>query len=237
MISKAITTVASALLAAPFLACAPAAAATSTVITGAPATGGNYIPFGSEAGYPEYQQVYASSDFSGVTIDGTVTIDDIELYTYSGTGVPNTGKIKITLSTTSAAVNGLSTDLTKNFGSSKTVILNNKTLPSIDNGVLTIALATPFTYDPADGNLLIDIDEKSPYSGGPSFAFNGASGGAFSRAYSDMTIPVANNSGLVTGFTVAVPEPSTWAMMVVGFAGLGFAGYRGARRSTAAAAV
>jgi PEP-CTERM motif len=28
----------------------------------------------------------------------------------------------------------------------------------------------------------------------------------------------------------AVPEPSTWAMMLVGFAGLGFAGYRSTRR-------
>ena len=25
---------------------------------------------------------------------------------------------------------------------------------------------------------------------------------------------------------VAVPEPATWAMMLLGFAGLGFAGYR-----------
>jgi PEP-CTERM motif len=27
----------------------------------------------------------------------------------------------------------------------------------------------------------------------------------------------------------AVPEPSTWAMMLIGFAGLGYAGYRQAR--------
>jgi hypothetical protein len=27
----------------------------------------------------------------------------------------------------------------------------------------------------------------------------------------------------------AVPEPSTWAMMLIGFAGLGYAGYRRAR--------
>jgi hypothetical protein len=33
----------------------------------------------------------------------------------------------------------------------------------------------------------------------------------------------------------AVPEPSTWAMMLAGFAGLGFAGYRAARKNTAAA--
>jgi hypothetical protein len=31
--------------------------------------------------------------------------------------------------------------------------------------------------------------------------------------------------GLSTG-TLTVPEPSTWAMMLIGFAGLGFVGYR-----------
>ncbi len=227
MISKTATTVAAVLLAATYLACAPA----SALIIGAPATGGNFIPFGSIAGYPEYQQVYASTDFSGAT-----TIEDLEFYTHSGTGKPNTGVVKITLSTTSAAVNGLSTNLSQNFGSSKTVVYDT-TLPAVQNGVLTIALSAPFTYNPADGNLLIDLVENTPYTGGPSFAFNGASAGLFSRGYSDQTIPVANNSGLVTGFTVAVPEPSTWAMMVLGFAGLGFAGYRASRRATAAAAV
>jgi len=34
----------------------------------------------------------------------------------------------------------------------------------------------------------------------------------------------------------AVPEPSTWAMLLIGFAGLGFAGYRKARTARAAAA-
>ena len=31
--------------------------------------------------------------------------------------------------------------------------------------------------------------------------------------------------------TSTVPEPSTWAMMLIGFAGLGFAGYRCRRRA------
>ena len=33
-----------------------------------------------------------------------------------------------------------------------------------------------------------------------------------------------------------VPEPSTWAMMLLGFAGLGYAGYRASRKSVAVAA-
>jgi PEP-CTERM motif len=31
---------------------------------------------------------------------------------------------------------------------------------------------------------------------------------------------------LVSSVSTSVPEPSTWAMMLVGFAGLGFAAYR-----------
>jgi PEP-CTERM motif len=36
------------------------------------------------------------------------------------------------------------------------------------------------------------------------------------------------------GTIVGTPEPSTWAMMLLGFAGLGFAGYRKARGARAA---
>jgi hypothetical protein len=37
------------------------------------------------------------------------------------------------------------------------------------------------------------------------------------------------------GVTASTPEPSTWAMMMLGFAGLGFAGYRKAREAAIAA--
>jgi hypothetical protein len=40
-------------------------------------------------------------------------------------------------------------------------------------------------------------------------------------------------SGAIT--VVAVAEPSTWAMMTLGFAGLGFAGYRASRKSVSVA--
>jgi PEP-CTERM motif len=37
------------------------------------------------------------------------------------------------------------------------------------------------------------------------------------------------------GFEAAVPEPSTWAMTLLGFAGLGIAGYRLRRNSAVVA--
>jgi hypothetical protein len=43
----------------------------------------------------------------------------------------------------------------------------------------------------------------------------------------------ADSSILGNAFSV-VPEASTWAMMLIGFAGLGYAGYRRAREPRAA---
>jgi len=41
---------------------------------------------------------------------------------------------------------------------------------------------------------------------------------------------------VAVGVTATVPEPSTWAMMILGFAGLGFAGYRQSRKAATVAA-
>jgi PEP-CTERM motif len=37
-------------------------------------------------------------------------------------------------------------------------------------------------------------------------------------------------------FASGVPEPASWAMMLIGFAGLGVAGYRSTRKNAAVAA-
>ncbi len=69
----------------------------------------------------------------------------------------------------------------------------------------------------------------------------GDPGGATGLIAADLTYAAANATdysvglyptqgtgftGYGQGFVQGVPEPSTWAMMMVGFAGLAFAGYR-----------
>ena len=48
--------------------------------------------------------------------------------------------------------------------------------------------------------------------------------------YVDVNGVSYTNGGNVTVDVTTVPEPSTWAMMLIGFAGLGFAGYIHSRR-------
>ena len=58
-------------------------------------------------------------------------------------------------------------------------------------------------------------------------AFAGGPHGGYAGTYNDN----------VGGWNVSVvPETSTWAMMLVGFAGLGFAGYRKSRKTLSIAA-
>ena len=80
------------------------------------------------------------------------------------------------------------------------------------------------------GNLLIDFVNTPQV-----FAFNG---GTFSLSVQDVRLDTnflrffdtANLLGSVT-VTNAVPEPSTWAMLILGFFGVGFVAYRRKREA------
>jgi len=82
------------------------------------------------------------------------------------------------------------------------------------------------------GHLLIDFS-NTPIQ----FTF---SGGTFALAIQDVDLDTtsfsisdrANLLGIVT-VTAAVPEPSTWAMLILGFAGVGFMAYRRQSRGPA----
>jgi PEP-CTERM motif len=77
---------------------------------------------------------------------------------------------------------------------------------------------------------------------GANLFLSAASGfwGAFCDFNVNCTIPYDQNGradqGTLGVFVLAVPEPSTWAMMILGFVGVGFMGYRRSRKSLAVAA-
>jgi PEP-CTERM motif len=129
--------------------------------------------------------------------------------------------------------------------------------------VITLALSTPvssnlgfsLTLDrgplQADGTYYYDnhvkgYDPANPYDSSHCVSFCDPDAGPFSSGFRTeaalgQTGTLAPNSGLepwimlseVQFFSSAVPEPSTWIMMVLGFAGLGFMTYR--KRQTAIA--
>ena len=57
-------------------------------------------------------------------------------------------------------------------------------------------------------------------------------GGLYSLTLGEYSLNRGPNSPLFFA-ELTVPEPSTWAMMILGFASLGFAGYRVSRKAAA----
>ena len=100
-----------------------------------------------------------------------------------------------------------------------------------DNLVLSagIAGAIPSSTNP----LLIGARNAAD---GRNFTVNGLIDdvGIWDRALSPAEIGALWNDGNGLQLGSAVPEPSTWVMMLVGFAGLGYAGYRKAKNGQTA---
>jgi hypothetical protein len=83
------------------------------------------------------------------------------------------------------------------------------------------------------------LTPSGPVTGASDVGSTGAAAtdGSYGSVLTDGSVlTMFNNTGAdLVGFAViAIPEPATWAMMAIGFAGLGFMGWRS--RKTAAAA-
>jgi PEP-CTERM motif len=220
-----------ALLALPALA-APARA--DPVVIGRPADSDNCFPFGCGRGDLDaanrYQQVYASSQFAG-----PIRIAEVQFYFSAYAGRPLTvGTYEFYLSTTSRAVDGLdNSNFDSNSGPDRSqfaiVPLTGRPAPH----VLSIAGA-PFLYNPAAGNLLLDIviPGGAVTGPGPDVAFaearNGTAHGLFSRAHNFGSGTAGY--GLVTGFSDASPVPEPATMMLIGV-GLAATALRARRRN------
>jgi PEP-CTERM motif-containing protein len=90
----------------------------------------------------------------------------------------------------------------------------------------------PYTFT---GTALFDNGQTGIVTG--SGMFSGVSTGDFEVETTCVTSP-DNCAGVAPVFTPlpspTVPEPSTWAMMLIGFTGMGLAGYRATRRTAVA---
>jgi hypothetical protein len=133
----------------------------------------------------------------------------------------------ISLSTTSADWNTLSLSPTQNIGADDTQVFSgNLDQPWAFGDTLSIAFSTPFTYDPSEGNLLVNMFTPHSGSGDYNAAFDangfdnwGYDGNQIFGTWSSYT--VRSGYGLVTGFdTGGTPEPATLALLSAGLAGV-----------------
>jgi hypothetical protein len=128
------------------------------------------------------------------------------------------------------------------FSGTLDVDVTNGTIPAID---ITFPSLDPFnrvvfTEPSGTGSTLVAATNAESLGQNLNLTFTGSlmgfTGGTITgenvtTSDGGIALFVINAGGSIT----AVPEPSTWAMMLLGFAGLGYAGYRGSRRTAGTA--
>lgn len=185
--------------------------------------GANGFPFGGpyygNVG-GDYQEAYASSDFSGPTL-----ISSIDFFLATDfTGDLYSGTYTLSLSEISTNIGSLSSsNLASNIGSDNTVF-ETVTLSGSAPNELTFS-GTPFLYVPSAGNLLLDIS-VSGGSGGKGVAFEDNEGvGTAVARYQNFGSGNGLGYGLVTEFDspssiTAAPEPGMLSLLCCGLAGI-----------------
>lgn len=212
----------------------PSNAAAALITFGDPGSAeANGFPFGgwyqSSFNADRYQQVY-----DGALFGGTSAIQSVSFYAFAGAGTNADGAYTLALSSTSRAVNALSTSMADNVGGDSVTFFSG-TLPAFPagGGLLTFTLPAPFVFEPAGGNLLLDIQMSGVTDPGQAFyiAHNGSFGTTSSRMVNGDATSTAS-WGLVTTFDadpvetaavatlnrIQVPEPAALVLLALGLA-------------------
>jgi hypothetical protein len=188
-----------------------------------------------------YQQAYAASEF----VASPISITEIAFRTdalQAATSWANLLTFTIRLSTSANAVGSLSTTFADNIGADDTLVYTasaqlftgtNAGAPGPNAFDLILALATPFTYDPSAGDLLLEVLMDTNTKLLPLSGISYLDAVESTTALFDVGVQRVWNSvgdvgatdgdtdlhgyGLVTRFTYsAVPEPGTGLLVIAG---------------------
>ena len=185
-----------------------------------------------------YQQVFDASQFSSFRPQSINEIDFRNGIFVNEAFTTTIANIQISLSTTSAAVGGLSSTFADNVGADSTLVYSGSLTLSSTNAAgpggthvfdIAIHLQNAFVYNPALGNLLlsiVNISGADPSIVNHDFWDATDNSGVMSRVFGpegdpSSTTGTTDGLGLIAQFRfgAAVPEPSSLTLLALG--GLG----------------
>lgn len=211
-------------VAAALAFCLPSARA-QVDVGGSDAT--NLIPFGTIGGttaytFPQYQQVYAATAFPGPILITSIAFQSSALSTTGAYSFDGTLGLAVdnTISPASPGTTYLATTNVFSGTQSATIAANG----TFD---LVFTLSSPFSYNPALGNLVLGVGINSVTSAGDVEFVSSFVSTDVGRTINSGPVEAFPDSGLLTRFglgTAAVPEPSILSLLgALGMVGSAFA--------------